>query len=85
MPAAAMPIRFSRLERLAGQISRLRAQTAHNKLAARYSREGRIYRPLAGVCGDVEMEIALSAAKRADAGKRVSFDDALAELRRGTD
>ena len=86
MPATATPIRYSRFERLAGQISRLRAETAHSKLATRYSREGRVYCPIAAVCGQQEMEIALEATKRASAaGRQVSFDEALAELRRAAE
>lgn len=82
--AAASPAWYTAFERLEARKSHLLAQIADSKTATRYSRQGRQYRPLSGVCGEREMQIALEGVKRAaTAGRHVTFDDALAELRRG--
>ena len=82
MPATTTrrPIQYSRLQRMEGQASFLRAEIAECKEITQYAREGKRWRRMAGTCGEREMQLALDAMKRHPG---TSFDDCLVALRAG--
>jgi hypothetical protein len=71
------PITYSRIQRLEGQIARLRGNIAAHEDSIRFSRAGLRYKRLDD-CSEGEMNLALDALKRHPG---TTFEECLAELR----
>jgi hypothetical protein len=77
MPDAVAPIRYSRTQKLQGEIARAKGDIAFYRESTRHSRAGLVSKRL-GDCTEIEMNLALEAMKRHPGA---TFQDCLAALR----